>query len=64
MPNRTGPAGRIAGLTPMLVATVAVVVAAIALTVAGVAPVLVIAMWICAAVVGGATIAVARRDRR
>jgi hypothetical protein len=61
MPDTNGPARRLAGLTPLLVATVAVIVAAVALTVSGAANAFVIVMWVAVAVVGGATISVALR---
>lgn len=61
MPNPNGPAGRLAGLTPLLVASVAAVVAAVALTVGEAATAIVVVVWIGAAVVVGATIAVALR---
>ena len=61
MPNPNGPAGRLAGLTPLLVASVAVVVAAVALTVGGTARAIVVIVWIAAVAVVGSTIAVALR---
>ncbi len=61
MSRNDAPLRRTAALTPMLVATIAVVVAAISLTAADVATPFVVAMWLVVAVVGGATIAVARR---
>jgi len=61
MPSTDAPLRRTAALTPMLVALLAVLVAAIALTIAGVAVVVVIIAWIAVAMVGGATLAIARR---
>jgi hypothetical protein len=53
---------RVAGLMPMLVATAAVLVAAIALTVSDASTVFVVIAWIAVAMVAGALVAVARRS--
>jgi hypothetical protein len=57
MTDSTGPAG----LVPALVATAAVLIAAIALTVAGAATPIVVVVWIGAALVGASTLALVRR---
>ena len=63
MPQNDAPLRRTAALTPMLVSTAAVLIAAIALTIGGADTVFVVFIWIAVAIVAGATIAVARRDR-
>jgi len=57
MPDSIGSAG----LVPLLVAAIAVVIAAVALTIGGAATPIIVVVWIGAAVVGGSTFAVARR---
>lgn len=63
MPQTDAPLRRTAALTPMLVATAAALVVAIALTIGGANTIILVIVWIATAVVAGATIAVARRDR-
>lgn len=57
MTDSTGPGG----LVPALVATAAVLVAAIALTLGGAATPIIVVVWIGAAVVGASTLALVRR---
>ncbi len=50
-----------AGSVPFLVATLAVLIAAIALTVGGAATPILVVVWVGAALVAGSTVAVLRR---